>query len=74
MGDVITFSVVFPAVGVFVLKPTNGDAALVDALAPGTYTLQAGAQPIPATPVGGQTPVTIPNQVGSLLVEVYEVP
>jgi hypothetical protein len=37
--------------------------------------LQAGAQPVPTAPAG-QTGVTInvPNQTGSVLVEVYEVP
>lgn len=66
---------VFPAVGAFALKTTNGDAALVDALAPGTYTLQAGPQPLPTPPPGGDAPTVVPpSQVGSVLVEVYEVP
>lgn len=73
-GDAATLNAVFPAVGAFPLKTTNGDAALVNALAPGTYTLQAGAQPVPTNPIGGQAPVNVPNQVGSVLVEVYEVP
>lgn len=74
-GDAATLSAVFPAVGAFPLKTTNGDAAILDALAPGTYTLQAGAQPLP-TVTTEQGPVTIvaPNQVGSVLVEIYEVP
>ena len=74
-GDAATLNAVFPAVGAFALKPANGDAAMVNALAPGTYTLQAGAQAVPAA-AGGQTATTTdaPNQVGSVLVEVYEVP
>ena len=64
-------SAAFPAVGAFPLKAAS-DAALIDALAPGSYTLQAGAAPIPQNPQAA-TAVT-PNQTGTVLVEVYEVP
>jgi len=39
----------FPAVGAFPLSSAS-DAALLNALAPGSYTLQAGAAPLPAQP------------------------
>jgi hypothetical protein len=67
-SDAATLNAVFPAVGAFPLKTTNSDAALVAALAPASYTLQAGAAPVPPTQQ------LTPNGVGSLLVEVYEVP
>ncbi len=65
-----TLSAAFTAVAAFPLRNAS-DSALLEALAPGTYTLQAGA-----TPIGGQFPagVVAPNQTGSVLVEVYEVP
>ena len=64
----------FPAVGAFPLRAAS-DAALINALAPGSYTLQAGAAPIAQPPAGTQAPVTVaPNQTGAVLVEVYEVP
>lgn len=65
-----TLTAAFPAVGAFPLN-NAADSALLEALAPGSYTLQAGA-----TPLGGQIPAgaVIPNQIGSVLVEVYEVP
>ena len=67
-----TLTAAFPAVGAFPLRAAS-DAAIIDALAPGSYTLQAGAAPVANGP-GGQVPVTVPNQTGSVLVEVYEVP
>ncbi len=67
-----TLTAAFPAVGAFPLRAAS-DAAIIDALAPGSYTLQAGAAPVANGP-GGQAPVTVPNQTGSVLVEVYEVP
>ena len=77
-GGTATLSALFPAVGAFPLKTTNAaDAALVTAITAGNYTLQAGAAPVaPANGGGGQAnaPVTVPNPVGSVLVEVYEVP
>jgi hypothetical protein len=63
-------SAAFPAVGAFPLRNAS-DAALLDALTPGSYTLQAGATPISATVPAG---TVVPNQTGSVLVEVYEVP
>ncbi|MEO6244890.1 MAG: hypothetical protein ABIQ12_05600 [Opitutaceae bacterium] len=71
-ADGPTLTAAFPAVGAFPLRAAS-DAALIDALAPGAYTLQAGAAVI-VTPPGGQPPATVPNQTGSVLVEVYEVP
>ena len=60
----------FPAVGAFPL--TNAaDSALLEPLAPGSYTLQAGATPLTAQQAAAANP---PNQVGSVLVEVYEIP
>ena len=67
-----TLTAAFPAVGAFPLRAAS-DAALIEALAPGSYTLQAGAAPIANGP-GGQPPAVVPNQTGSVLVEVYEVP
>lgn len=70
-GGAVTLAAVFPAVGAFALKATNSDAALVTALTPGAFTLQAGAAPVaPNAPAG--TPVA--NPTGTVLVEVYEVP
>jgi len=60
----------FPAVGAFPLRAAS-DAALLSALAPGSYTLQAGAAPLPAQPPANFVP---PSPTGSVLVEVYEVP
>lgn len=60
----------FPAVGAFPLRAAS-DAALLSALTPGSYTLQAGAAPLPAQPPANFVP---PNATGSVLVEVYEVP
>jgi hypothetical protein len=60
----------FPAVGAFPLSSAS-DAALLNALAPGSYTLQAGAAPLPAQPPAN---FVAPNSTGSVLVEVYEVP
>lgn len=60
----------FPAVGAFALR-NQSDAALVNPLAPGSYTLQAGAAPLPVQPPANFVP---PNLTGSVLVEVYELP
>lgn len=74
LSQAATLTAVFPAVGAFALTP-GGDAALVSALAPGSFTLRAAAQ---ATPTGGgQNPggtTTAANQTGMVLVEIYEVP
>lgn len=67
--DQATLSAVFPAVGAFALRANSADAALVDALAPGAYTLQASATPTFAAPGG-----TSPAATGIVMVEVYEVP
>jgi hypothetical protein len=68
--DATTLNAVFSAVGAFPLRATNGDAALVSALAPGTYTLQAAATPLVALPGGTLTA----SATGTVLVEVYELP
>jgi len=60
-----TLNAVFPLAGAFPLADAS-DAALLSALAPGNYTLQAGAAPAAGT--------TIANGTGTVLVEVYEVP
>jgi len=65
-GEALT--VAFPAVGAFPLRAAS-DAAILDALAPGSYTLQAGA-----APVGNGAATTAVSQTGAVLVEVYEVP
>jgi len=62
-ADAAALTAVFPAVGAFPLTAAS-DAALLDALAPGSYTIQAGA--VPGAAAG--------NATGSVLVEVYEVP
>lgn len=69
-GGAAMLSAVFPAIGAFPLRAAS-DAAILDALAPGTYTLQAAAAPLAA---GAQGFANSPNQTGSVLVEVYEVP
>jgi hypothetical protein len=63
-----TLTAAFPLVGAFPLKTTNADAALITALTPANYTLQAGAAPV------GANQANPPSQTGSVLVEVYEVP
>ncbi len=70
-----TLAAAFPAVGAFPLRAAS-DAAIIDSLAPGSYTLQAGAVPAPVVPAGVQVPANFvtPNQTGAMLVEVYEVP
>lgn len=70
-----TLNAAFPAVGAFPLRTAN-DAALVESLAPGSYTLQAGAAPVATPPAGQEPPPTTvtPNPTGAVLVEVYEVP
>jgi hypothetical protein len=62
----------FPAVGAFPLNNAN-DAALLDALPAGSYTLQAGATPVNAQAFAAAG-ASVPNQTGEILVEVYEVP
>jgi hypothetical protein len=57
-------------VGAFPLRAAS-DAALLSALAPGSYTLQAGAAPLPPQPPAN---FVAPSATGSVLVEVYEVP
>ncbi len=70
-ANAASLTAVFPAVGAFPLRAA-ADAALLDALPPGAYTLQAGATPVVTLP---GNPITIgPNEIGALLVEVYEVP
>jgi hypothetical protein len=67
LNNPATLSAVFPAVGAFPLKTTNAaDAALVTAVNPGSYTVQAGSAPL--------TDGTTANPIGSVLVEIYEVP
>lgn len=58
---------VFPAIGAFPLRAA-ADSALIDAFAPGAYTLQAGAAPAGPNATGS------PNQTGAILIELYEVP
>lgn len=65
-GNAATLSAAFPAIGAFPLTSAN-DAALLNPLAPGSYTLQASA-----TPLAGGAANT--NLTGSVLVEVYELP
>ncbi|MBL9213000.1 MAG: hypothetical protein JNL92_21240, partial [Opitutaceae bacterium] len=60
-----TLTAVFPRAGAFPLADAS-DAALVSALAPGSYTLQAGSAPAAGT--------TTATGTGTVLVEVYEVP
>jgi len=60
-----TLNAVTPLTGAFPLADAS-DAALVSALAPGSYTLQAGAAPAAGT--------TTATGTGIVLVEVYEVP
>ena len=71
-GQAATLTAAFPAVGAFPLKTTNSDAALVTALAPAAYTLQAGAAPVVNNPNNPQA--IAPSPTGRVLVEVYEVP
>jgi hypothetical protein len=70
-----TLTAAFPAVGAFPLRAAS-DAALVEALPPGTYTLQAGAAPVATPPAGATLPPNFvtPSPTGAVLVEVYEVP
>ncbi len=58
---------VFPAIGAFPLRAA-ADSALIDAIAPGAYTLQAGSAPV------APNAANAPNQTGAILVEFYEVP
>ena len=67
--DPATLNAVFSRVGAFPLRNASSDAALVNALPPGNYIVQATAAPFPA----GTTTV-LPNTAGTVLVEVYEVP
>lgn len=65
-----TLTAAFPAVGAFPL--TNAaDSALLEPLAPGNYTLQAGATPLNAQQAAA---ANAPSQIGAVLVEVYEIP
>lgn len=64
-----TLTAAFPAVGAFPLRSAN-DAALIDAFAPGSYTLQAGPTPVGGAGGGNANA----SQTGTVLVEVYEVP
>lgn len=73
-GSALTLNALFPVVGAFALRPANGDAALVNALAPGQYTLQTSAAPLPVNTAQPPVATIAPNQTGSVLVEVYEVP
>ncbi len=66
-GNAAMLSGVFATSGAFPLKATNGDAALLNAFAPGAYTIQAGATPVLAALAAGAT-------TGQVLVEVYVVP
>ncbi|MCX6954470.1 MAG: hypothetical protein NTV51_20140 [Verrucomicrobia bacterium] len=69
LDDPATLSAAFLAAGAFPLKTANAaDAALVTSVNPGNYTLQAGSSPTAGLLPGGA------NQIGSVLVEVYEVP
>ena len=67
-GSGPTLTAAFPTIGAFALKANSADAALVDPLTPGGYTLQVGAATAPA----GQPSTASP--IGLLLVEVYEAP
>lgn len=60
-----TLNAVSALSGAFPLSDAS-DAALVSALTPGSYTLQAGAAPAAGT--------TVASGLGTVLVEVYEVP
>jgi hypothetical protein len=68
--DPATLNSVFSAVGAFSLRTTNGDAAVVNALAPGSYTLQAAPASLLIQPGGNFSP----SSTGRVLIEVYEVP
>lgn len=71
-----TLNAAFPLVGAFPLTDPN-DAALVSALAPGSYTLQAGPTPtVTLTPGSNQPTLGFPpaTSTGTVLVEVYELP
>jgi hypothetical protein len=72
ISQAATLSAVFPAVGAFTLT-SGGDAALISALAPGSFTLRAAAQTAGAGANQGGTSTTL-NQTGMVLVEIYEVP
>lgn len=64
-AGVATLNAVSALTGAFPLADAS-DAALVSALAPGSYTLQAGTAPAAGT--------TVASGMGTVLVEVYEVP
>ncbi len=72
-GSAPALTAAFPAVGAFALRTGTNDSALVTSLNAGNFTLQADAAPVAATNVLGQQ-VAAPNQTGTVLVEVYEVP
>lgn len=65
-GSGATLTAAFPVVGAFPLTSAN-DAALLNPLEPGSYTLQASATPLTAGNASA-------NLTGSVLVEVYELP
>jgi hypothetical protein len=67
--DAAMLSSVFSAAGAFPLNPTNGDAALVNAFAPGSYLVQVSTSPAIALPFT----TAAPSATGAVLVEVYEV-
>jgi hypothetical protein len=74
VSQAATLTAAFPAVGAFALSP-GGDAALVSALAPGSFTLRAAAQTAPSGAGQNQTGATNTiNETGMVLVEIYEVP
>lgn len=68
----VALNAAFPAVGAFPLRVAT-DSAILDALAPGAYSLRAAAAPVQNGP-NGQPPANLPNQTGSVLVDVYELP
>lgn len=76
LNDALALNAVFPAVGAFPLRINSADAALIAAIAPGNFSLQAGAAPIPPgnpnQPQGANP--NAPSPIGSVLVEVYEAP
>ena len=76
LNDALALNAVFPAIGAFPLRINSADAALIAAIAPGNFSLQAGAAPTPPgnpnQPQGANP--NAPSPIGSVLVEVYEAP
>lgn len=64
---------VFPLVGAFPLQANSPDAASITALQPGNYTLQVAATTFVPLP-GAQASASPSNPIGTVLVEIYEVP